>query len=103
MLPVRLGYEGSISSGSFSSISMSSAFELTSIRGTLAELLFSVNEACVSILGIGSIPRMEMGIPLRDGEVAGLVELVRNDGFGDIPEVRSLFVTAFDIMSVFCF
>ena len=49
---------------------------------------------------------MEMGIPLRDGDVAGLVELiglVRNDGFGDIPEVRSLFVTAFDIMSVFCF
>ena len=106
MLPVRLGYEGSIGSGSISSISISSAFELTSIRGTLAELLFSVIEACVSILGIGSIPRMEMGIPLRDGEVAGLLELiglVRNDGFGDIPDVRSLFVTAFDIRSVFCF
>ena len=49
---------------------------------------------------------MEMGIPLRDGDVAGLVELiglVRNGGFGDNPDVRSLFVTAFDIMSVFCF
>ena len=46
---------------------------------------------------------MEMGIPLRDGDVAGLVELVRNDGFGDIPDVRSVFVTAFDIRSLFCF
>ena len=49
---------------------------------------------------------MEMGIPLRDGEVAGLLELiglVRNDGFGDIPDVRSMFVTAFDIRSLFCF
>ena len=49
---------------------------------------------------------MEMGIALRDGDVAGLVELiglVRNGGFGDNPDVRSLFVTSFDIMSVFCF
>ena len=47
---------------------------------------------------------MEMGIPLRDGDVDGLLELiglVRN--FGDNPDVRSLFDTAFDIMSVFCF
>ena len=49
---------------------------------------------------------MEMGILFRDGDVAGLVDLiglVRNDGFGDIPDVRSVFVTAFDIRSLFCF
>ena len=92
-----------MASGSFSSISMSSDFALTSIRGTLAELPFSVTESWFSTLGVGLIPLREVGMALMGDEVARLLDLrpkVVNGDRGDIPAVRSLFVAAFDIISV---
>ena len=86
-------------SGSFSSIAFSSDFALTSIRGTLAELPFSVTESWFSILGVGL---REIGMALMGDEVARLLDLilqVSSDDLGDIPAVRSLFV-ALDIISV---
>ena len=102
-LSARLGYDGNVGSGSMLSISMSSDLALTSIRGTLAELPFSVTESWFSILGIGSIPLMEWVMALMGDEVASLLDLrlkVSNDDLGDSPSVRSLFVATFDIISV---
>ena len=82
---------------------MSSDLALTSIRGTLAELPFSVTESWFSILGIGSIPLMEWVMALMGDEVASLLDLrlkVSNDDLGDSPSVRRLFVATFDIISV---
>ena len=90
-------------SDSFSSISMSSHFALASIRGTLAELPFSVTESWFSTLRVGLIPLREEGMALMGDEVARLLDFrlkVANEDFGDIPAVRSLFVAAFDIISV---
>ena len=90
-------------SGSFSSISVSSDFVLASIRGTLAGLLFSVTESWFSTLGVGLIPLREEGMGLMGEEVARVLDLrlkVPNDNLGDIPAVKSLFVAAFDIISV---
>ena len=87
-------------SGSFSSIAISSDFALTSIRGTFAELPFSVTESWFSILGVGL---REIGMALMGDEVARLLDLrlqVSSDDLGDIPAVRSLFVAALDIISV---
>ena len=82
---------------------MSSDFASTSIRGTLAELPFSVTESWFSTLRVGLIPLREVGMALMGDEVASLLDLrlkVANEDFGDIPAVRSLFVAAFDIISV---